>query len=282
MTKPRNEPPVCRSRPMSPNIGSAAIAAITRSPTRASPVCRVSHYLRRPAHPCHLKRVRRSRNRPSLLLPAGRPRRPGRKPLTNADRHRAAAIPLPKSFGFRTAGKTRSRPRAARRKSGVNQAPAANSGTNAHDSTPIPLSRVATPAVKRKIPPPRSGSSFTNVPARGKKGANDQAVSKASYQDDGTPSQAGDGRGIRHADRDSSNGDALTRPAGARVAQPAARAARAAGALSRAARTRDAAHHPRPRDRHGTPPTRSQAARRGGANDSNRGRRAGRSSGSEI
>jgi len=81
------------------------------------------------------------------------------------------------------------------RKTGVKQAPAANSGTNAHDSTPIQLSRVATPAVKRQIPPPRSGSSFTNAPASGKKGVNDKAVSKVSYPDNATPSGPATGAG---------------------------------------------------------------------------------------
>ena len=70
-----------------------------------------------------------------------------------------------------------------------------NPGTNAHDLTPITLSTGATTVLKRKIPPPRAGSSFTSVPAQGKPGPNDQAVSQASYQGNGTPAQPAQGAG---------------------------------------------------------------------------------------
>jgi hypothetical protein len=87
-------------------------------------------------------------------------------------------------------GGSTERPQSAQgAKADVKQPPAANSGTNAHDSTPIQLSRVATPAVKSKIPPPRPGSSFARASAGGKTGANDQTVARAAYKDDRAPDQ---------------------------------------------------------------------------------------------
>ncbi len=64
-----------------------------------------------------------------------------------------------------------------------------NPGTNAHDLTPITLSSGATTVLKRKIPPPRAGSSFTSVQAQGNPGATDQALSRAAYQGNATPAQ---------------------------------------------------------------------------------------------
>ena len=76
-----------------------------------------------------------------------------------------------------------------RAKSRTNPRLAANSGTKALGSTPISLSGAAAQAAARRIPPPRSGSSFSKVPAGVTRGAKDRSLTKTSYQDAGPPAQ---------------------------------------------------------------------------------------------
>ncbi len=86
-------------------------------------------------------------------------------------------------------GEGRSGAREPGRKSETNPRPAANSGTKPPASTPISLSGTAAKAAARRIPPPRSGSSFTNVPAGVTRGVKDRSLTKTSYQESGAPAQ---------------------------------------------------------------------------------------------
>jgi hypothetical protein len=83
-------------------------------------------------------------------------------------------------------------PDAAQKSSGPTDAKlssGAKSGPNTPNTTPIQLSRSSATAVKPKIPPPRAGQSFPSVTGRLKPGPADQALSRASYQDNGRPGQ---------------------------------------------------------------------------------------------
>ncbi len=70
-----------------------------------------------------------------------------------------------------------------------------NPGTSAHDLTPITVSGGTTTVLKRTIPPPRAGSSFTKTQAPASPGAKDKVVTRTSYQEDGKPGQPAQGAG---------------------------------------------------------------------------------------
>ena len=90
--------------------------------------------------------------------------------LQNDDQNpKKAPIPPPKTFGEKPI--------------------VTNPGTNAHDLTPITVTRGATKAVKPKIPPPHRGRNLSNGTTSSTQGAMDPAVSRASYQDNGSPGQ---------------------------------------------------------------------------------------------
>jgi hypothetical protein len=80
-------------------------------------------------------------------------------------------------------------------KTGAESHAGTNPGTNAHDLTPIPVPRGTTTVLKRKIPPPRTGTTFTSVLAAGPAGAKDNGVSRSSYQDNEPPAQPAQGAG---------------------------------------------------------------------------------------
>jgi hypothetical protein len=74
-----------------------------------------------------------------------------------------------------------------------------NSGTGAQVSSPIPVSGAVPSAGKKRIPPPRAGSSFAKVGPSVAKSAKDRSVSPASLQESGQPAQpeSGSGSGMR-------------------------------------------------------------------------------------
>ena len=72
---------------------------------------------------------------------------------------------------------------AARRSAQIPPPPDANLGTNARRSTPISLSSARPAAARSKIPPPRSASSFSIVPAVRSRGPKDPSVKSAAFQE---------------------------------------------------------------------------------------------------
>jgi hypothetical protein len=80
-----------------------------------------------------------------------------------------------------------------------NQPGPANSGTNRPVSTPIPLSGTAKTASKSKIPPPRSGASFSKLQAGPVKRVTDRALERASFRQGAAASEPANlaGTGMR-------------------------------------------------------------------------------------
>jgi hypothetical protein len=74
-----------------------------------------------------------------------------------------------------------------------------NSGTGAQVSSPISVSGAVPSAAKKRIPPPRAGSSFANVKPVVLKAAKDRSVSPASLQEgvQPAPPASGSGPGMR-------------------------------------------------------------------------------------
>jgi hypothetical protein len=87
------------------------------------------------------------------------------------------------------------------RKAGATTPRRANSGTDAHVSTPISVSGSGRAAAQRRIPPPRAGASFARPTPGGAKTALDRSVSRAAFQESSTPARpaasAGSGAGMR-------------------------------------------------------------------------------------
>ncbi len=73
------------------------------------------------------------------------------------------------------------------RRSERNQSAAANSGTKDRRSTPIPVSGATRNAPQSKIPPPRSGASFSTVRAGQSRQGTDRSLERASYRQGEAP-----------------------------------------------------------------------------------------------
>ena len=87
-----------------------------------------------------------------------------------------------------------------------------NPGTNGQDLTPISLERGATTVLKRKIPPPRSSSSFTSLQVQGRPEVTDKGVSRTTYQRSAVQARPAQGPGSGMRTNTSGNAGATQPP----------------------------------------------------------------------